>query len=234
MGVYLADQRWGQLMSLPIRHGSAVLVDTNAYQRKMLRTLLRSSGFNRVLELDNFEDGVDEANRSFPDFLFVDYDTARRSELLRGNQNIRTKHLAASCHVIFLMQNPTRARVDAAISSGANWVLSRPFSPKSLDRRIRAVLDPGSCMRIEFMTDMVSADAPKKEEKAETLSLADLTAEMNSLLKQSQHYRNGKNKPDAAAKAAMLKKLQLIEAIKSGQSDLDSDPMDAESSVILL
>ncbi len=194
-------------MSLPIQHGSAVLVDTNAFQRKLLRSLLRGSGFQRVMETDCLDSGLDEASRSYPDFIFIDYDTAKRSELTRGDQNIRQKYLKSGTHMIILLQNATRPRVRDAISSGANWVLSRPFSPKSLDRRIRAVMDPGSCIRIDQANTNQPALSKVQQEPAQQSpeNMSKLVHQMDTLLKQSRHYQetnsSKQSKQFAAAKS---------------------------------
>lgn len=201
-------------MSLNVTHGSAVLVDTNAFQRKMLRTLLRGSGFGRIQEMECFDTAMDEAGRSMPDFLFVDYDTARRSELMRGNHDLRSKHLRPGTNLIFLMHNATRPRVDSAISRGANWIVSRPFSPKALDRRIRAVLDPGSCIRLNQLAKM----AKSKTERSEEPQVSELVQEMDKLLKQSHHYRKGTARPDQIAKSSMMARIEMIETLQSDET----------------
>lgn len=212
-------------MSLKFTHGSAVLVDTNAFQRKMLRTLLRGSGFGRIQEMECFETAMDEANRSVPDFLFVDYDTARQSELMRANHNLRSKYLQPSTNLIFLMHNATRPRVNSAISRGANWIVSRPFSPKSLDRRIRAVLDPGSCIRIDQLKKLTSSET----EQIEEAPISELAQQMDQLLKQSSHYREGKAKPDQIAKSSIKARLKTVETLKS-----DATSKQDEDDVFLL
>lgn len=201
-------------MSSPIQHSSAVLVDTNAFQRKLLRSLLRGSGFQRLMEADCLDTALDEASRSYPDFIFIDYDTAKRSELMRGSHNIRQKYLKGGTHIIFLLHNATRPRVDDAIASGANWVLCRPFSPKSLDRRIRAVMDPGSCIQIDQILPQQKKLPQKTQEgpSTESQNMSKLVHQMDTLLKQSRHYqdaepeeiRTPKNKQDEAEEDIFL------------------------------
>ena len=187
-------------MSQPIRHGSAVIVDQNGFQQKLLRSLLRSSGFIRVTESDDIESGLDEAARSYPDFLFVDYDTAIQSDLLRGSQNIRENHLRANTNLIMLMQNPTRFRVDSAIASGAHWVISRPFSANILNLRIKALLEP------DFGTPLKTPKRkfiPGPQEKpaktihtgtAGDISMTELVQQMDELMKQSRYFpKDGQN-----------------------------------------
>ena len=98
----------GTGMPAPIQHGSAVIVDENTFQRKLLRSILRSSGFSCVAEFDKFEFGLDEAKRTFANFLFLDYDTATNSDILRGRPEIRNTHLGEATYLIILLENPTR------------------------------------------------------------------------------------------------------------------------------
>nr|WP_321455890.1 hypothetical protein [uncultured Cohaesibacter sp.] len=129
-------------MPAPIQHGSAVIVDENTFQRKLLRSILRSSGFSCVAEFDKFEFGLDEAKRTFANFLFLDYDTATNSDILRGRPEIRNTHLGEATYLIILLENPTRYRVNCAIAHGAHWVISRPFSTNALNNRLHAVMNP--------------------------------------------------------------------------------------------
>ena len=55
-------------MPAPVQQGSAVIVDNNTFQRKLLRSILRTSGFSRVVEFDKFEFGLDEAKRTLSQF----------------------------------------------------------------------------------------------------------------------------------------------------------------------
>ncbi|HAT84999.1 MAG TPA: hypothetical protein DCS30_02925 [Rhizobiales bacterium] len=168
---------------MQLEYCSAVLVDKNNFQRKLLRSLLRTSGFHRIFETDSFEGGLTESKRSSSDFLFIDYDTARQSDLLRVASNIPRQHLARHTRLIMLMDNPTQPRVKTAIDIGSHWVLSRPFSPQTLDRRIRAVLDPGSLIKITPDSERRSG---KDSEDATPAS--GLLNEMDDLLRSSQYF----------------------------------------------
>ncbi|WP_321447631.1 hypothetical protein [uncultured Cohaesibacter sp.] len=141
-------------MPTAVQHGSAVIVDGNTFQRKLLRSILRTSGFIRVVEFDKLEFGLDEAKRTFPNFLFLDYDTASSSELLRGRPDISKTYLAEATYLIFIMENPTRYRVTSAIAHGAHWIISRPFSTNALNARIQAAMNPD---QLDTSTPMVSS-----------------------------------------------------------------------------
>ncbi len=175
---------------------SAVLVDKNSFQRKLLRSLLRTSGFHRLHETESFESGLQESKRSLPDFLFIDYDTAKGSDLLRGASNIPKQYLAHHTRMIMLMDNPTRPRVKTAIDIGSHWVLSRPFSPQTLDRRIRAVMDPGSLIKIASVNDPRSFKDAKEAEPE-----SGLLHEMDDLLRSSQYFSVKPTEPAQKAKS---------------------------------
>ena len=149
-------------MHLPIQHGTAVIVDGNTFQRKMLRSILRTSGFSRVSEFDKIEFGLDEAKRTFPNFLFLDYDTASASELVRGRQDISKTHLNESTYLIIILENPTRHRVGSAIAHGAHWVVSRPFSTNALIARIRAAQNSSNLESYKTMTKALEYNLAKQ------------------------------------------------------------------------
>ena len=200
-------------MLAAIRHGTAVLIDSNNYQRKMLRTLLRTSGFRRVSEFEDMESGVEEASRAFPDFLFVDFDTALQSELSRGNQNWRDNHLGADTYLVILLQNCTRQRVERSISFGAHWVVSRPFSPNSLNRRIRAVLDPLYRIPLDHAPNPVKKQSSiSLEELSNQDRMTDLARQMDDLLKQSKYYKDGSKSGNRETKAQLLKQYLALES----------------------
>ncbi|WP_319532794.1 hypothetical protein [uncultured Cohaesibacter sp.] len=178
-------------MSQTLSNGVAVLVDQNAFHQKILRNLLRSTGFSRVVEFTGFEEGLDEATRTRSDFLFADYDTARKSEILRVNGDLRKSHLTNGTNLIFLMQNPTRKRVKSAIASGANWVISRPFSPTCLYERINATLYPDSVAAFETERErrdvnVIELTSPPKETEEQRIKR--LLKEMDELLKNSPYF----------------------------------------------
>ncbi|WP_373236129.1 response regulator [Cohaesibacter celericrescens] len=196
-----------------IQHGSAILVDRNGYQLKMLRTLLRSSGFNRVTEFDDIETGLNEAGRSHPDFLFVDFDTAQHSELLRGQKDLRRSYLSPNTHLLFLMQNPTRKRVIKAITCGGSWVVSRPFSPTSLNRRIRAILDQDYGVALKSLKQSAKKATPKPAQTAkEDLTMKELARQMDNLLKQSKFFKDGQWGNNSQNRKALLSKFENLES----------------------
>ncbi|WP_114010514.1 response regulator [Cohaesibacter intestini] len=221
-------------MLQPIRHGSAVLVDHNTFQRKLLRTVLRSSGFIRVSEFEDVEIGLDESSRIFPDFVFIDYETAQESELFRSRENMRTKMLGANTHMFILMQEPTRQRVTKAVGFGAHWVISRPFSPKSLNERLRAILNPGYATPVQ--------PEPPSKRRAESLisrpirdddTMDDLSEHMHDLLNYSQDYKNQLSSTRAATRQNILNRIHELE--KSLQSRHNAaDARNEDNSVMLI
>ena len=218
---------------LPIRYGTAVLADKNGYQRKILRTLLRSSGFHRVSEFDNIEAGLAEAERAQPDFMFVDYDTAQQTDLLRGKQDLAKTYLSSNSHLIILLQNPTRHRVDSAISSGASWVISRPYSPKILNRRLRAILDPSFVVALSGPNEPIKVETPlTRSQSIEQLSISDLTRQMDELLEKSSYFSGDQSDNATAPGAAPARKFHALkDKLQTGQAPLKKD--DTEGVVLI-
>lgn len=222
-------------MLQPIRHGSAVLVDHNTFQRKLLRTVLRSSGFIRVSEFEDVEIGLDEASRIFPDFIFIDYETAQESELFRSRENMRTKMLGANTHMFILMQEPTRQRVTKAIGFGAHWVISRPFSPKSLNERLRAILNPGYAMP-------VLPDVPGKRRVESLISrpirdedtMEDLADHMRDLLDYSQDYESQHPATRAETRQHILNRIEALEQSLQARQNMPARQGHNDDSVMLI
>ncbi|MCV6601987.1 MAG: hypothetical protein OIF54_10590 [Cohaesibacter sp.] len=170
-----------------------------------------------MFETETFEGGLEESKRSFPDFLFIDYDTAKNSDLMRGIDNIPQQYLANHTRLIMLMDNPTRPRVRTAIEIGSHWVLSRPFSPQTLDRRIRAVLDPGSLIKLERTNERT-----KDSNDQDIATSTHLMSEMDSLLRKSQYFSEQPAMPSR----------KLPENPTSSESS--SDKTEKEEGIILL
>lgn len=214
-------------MLQPIRHGSAVLVDNNTFQRKLLRTVLRSSGFIRVNEFENVEIGLDEASRLFPDFIFIDYETAQGSELFRSRENIRNKMLGANTRMFFLMQDPTQQRVAKAVEFGAHWVISRPFSPKSLNQRLRAILDPGYAMAIQPTLQHPTNTGPQSEQRhSDEENMVELAEHMQNFLSHSQDYHDQLAPTRTAVRANIRDRIHKLEQGLHGKNPIESPAQD--------
>lgn len=221
-------------MLQPIRHGSAVLVDHNTFQRKLLRTVLRSSGFIRVSEFEDVEIGLDEASRIFPDFIFIDYETAQDSELFRSRENMRQKMLGANTNMFILMQEPTRQRVAKAIGFGAHWVISRPFSPKSLNQRLLAILNPGYAMPIQpEPTGKRTTDDLASRPIHATASNDDLAEHMQDLLTYSQDYQNQLSSTRAETRQNILDRIHALEKGLQARHNAASSQQDDDSIMLI-
>lgn len=222
-------------MLRPLRYGTAVHVDRNNFQKKLLRSVLRSTGFIRVTELDDIESGLDEARRSHPDFLFADFDTAHESELLRGQPDIRKTYLNDNTLLVILLQNPTRYRVDSAISYGANWVISRPFSPKVLHRRLRALIEPEHAtpyqQRLRVKPDTIKIELEQLENSKKMTKLAQ---QMDELLKQSRYFKEGNARHNQETRVELLEKFKALESQYVMLQNANKEKQREKESVVLL
>nr|WP_321460152.1 response regulator [uncultured Cohaesibacter sp.] len=128
-------------------NGTAVLVDQNAFHRKLLRSVLRSVGFYEISEHEEVRTGLKQVMQTHPDFVFMDYDTATGSDISNYQKNIQGVYHDRQTYLFILMSHPTFSRVDKAIDSGADWIISRPFSQQALTRRLHAILHPSPLIR---------------------------------------------------------------------------------------
>ena len=145
-------------------NGTAVLVDHNAFHRKLLRSVLRSVGFYDISEHDEVTGGLKQVIRTHPDFMFIDFDTAKRSETKLQLTSLPNRSVEAQPYLFILMANPTIRRVDKAISYGADWIICRPFSQLILTRRLHAILNPNPLIRpvskesLDLLSPTIAAD----------------------------------------------------------------------------
>jgi hypothetical protein len=91
--------------------------------------------------------------------------------------------------------------------------LSRPFSPQTLDRRIRAVMDPGSLIKIAPAIERKSFK-DTKEAEPET----GLLHEMDDLLRSSQYFSVKPTEP-----APKIKKAKQSTFAKPAQQEEEED-----------
>ena len=95
--------------------------------------------------------------------------------------------LGANTRMFFMMQDPTQQRVAKAVVFGAHWVISRPYSPKSLNERLRAILDPGYAMTIQPALPLSSQTRNQsKHVRSGEQNMVALTAQMQTFLPQPQ------------------------------------------------
>ena len=136
-----------------IQHSAKVLIiEDEAAIRRFLRLALEGENFI-VLEADNAADGLSQARRYRPELYLVDLGLPDRD----GQQVIRELRAWTQQPLIIISAREDEAEKIAALDSGADDYLTKPFSTGELKARIRVAMrhvsrlasgDPGAvvCM----------------------------------------------------------------------------------------
>jgi CheY-like chemotaxis protein len=122
------------------RHGrqTVLLVEDEDQLRTVLRDLLEREGF-AVLEARDGVQALDEIDRHAPDALVLDLNLPR----LDGYQvlnHIRARSATASIPVLVLTARGDEDSEVKVFESGANDFITKPFRPRALSARLKALL----------------------------------------------------------------------------------------------
>jgi CheY-like chemotaxis protein len=134
-----------------------VLAEPKADLRKTLKTCLQGHGFRSVLDTGNLSQVASAVREGNVDLLIAD------TSLPEGDFNEYVTELRHGKHgdnpflvVVTLVSNPSREAVQAAIDSGTDHVLAKPFQP---DAMINHVLDlTHGRKRFVVTTDYIGPD----------------------------------------------------------------------------
>ena len=115
-----------------------LVVDDFSTMRRIVRNLLKESGFTNVQEA---EDGIDALNKlhseSF-DFVVSDWNMPNMTgiELLRAiRSDARLKHLP----VLMVTAEAKRENIIEAAQAGASGYIVKPFTAATLDRKLKKI-----------------------------------------------------------------------------------------------
>lgn len=121
-----------------------LVVDDNAYMRRLTRTMLTNLGGRSVLEASDGLAALESIRTADPDVMLLDWDMP----VLNGIEVLRIVRSPGvfprpNLPVIMLTARAQRAQVNEALRAGANEFLLKPTSPKALcDRLISIVFKP--------------------------------------------------------------------------------------------
>ena len=121
---------------------AVLVVDDDAYLRKIVRSLLIGFGVQRVYEAGDGAQGLELLHQFKPDVLLVDWEMP----MLNGGEMIRlVRDPANSSHatvsIILMTAHTERHRIQQAMQLGINEMLVKPFSAKSLLQRLDLVVN---------------------------------------------------------------------------------------------
>ena len=128
--------------SSPFSQIAVLVVDDDAYLRKIIRSLLVGFGVQRVYEAGDGAQGLELIQQFKPDVVLVDWEMPmlNGAEMIRLVRNPETSP-HATVSIIMMTGHTERHRIQAAMQLGINEMLVKPFSAKSLLQRLELVVN---------------------------------------------------------------------------------------------
>ncbi|MGA0531854.1 response regulator [Hansschlegelia sp. KR7-227] len=126
-----------------------LVVDDNAYMRRIVRTLLHGFGAREVYEAENGAVGLELFGAQLPDVVIVDW-LMPKMDGVEMTRAIRRPESAANPYVpiIMLTGHSEKSRVLRARDAGVTEFLCKPISAKALHQRLlNCVLNPRPFIR---------------------------------------------------------------------------------------
>lgn len=126
----------------PFSQVAVLVVDDDAYLRKIVRSLLIGFGVQRVYEAGDGAQGLEVMQQFKPDVLLVDWEMPmlNGAEMIRLVRNPETSP-QATVPIILMTAHTERHRIEQAMQMGVNEMLVKPFSAKSLLQRLDLVVN---------------------------------------------------------------------------------------------
>ncbi|MBV8790568.1 MAG: response regulator [Pseudolabrys sp.] len=124
-----------------IQQLSVLVVDDNAFMRKMVRSLLNNIGVKKIFEASDGIAGLDAIRQFSPDLVILDWEMP----LLNGPEFVRIVRSPGvfplpDIPIIMLTAHGERWRVVEAVKIGVNEFLCKPVSAKGLLDRLVSIL----------------------------------------------------------------------------------------------
>lgn len=122
--------------------GLVVLIaDSNAYTRRLTRSMLMNLGVKSIYESADGIAAIDAIRNVSPDIMIMDWDMP----VLDGREVMRIVRSPgvfpkANLPIIMLSDRGLRSRVTAAIRLGVHEFLVKPISPKTLQQRLLGIM----------------------------------------------------------------------------------------------
>jgi len=133
-----------------IKQLTVLVVDDNAFMRKLVRGMLLSIGVKTVLEASDGIEGLESIRSAFPDVVILDWEMP----LLNGPELVRIVRSPGlfpmpDIPIIMLPGHGERWRIVETVKLGVNEVLCKPVSAKSLyDRLVSILLKPRESVQL--------------------------------------------------------------------------------------
>jgi CheY-like chemotaxis protein len=120
---------------------SVLVVDDNAFTRKVVRSLLNNIGVKKVYEAPDGIAGLEQVRAVYPDVVLLDWEMP----LLNGPEFVRIVRSPGvfplpDVPIIMLSSHGERRRIVEAIRLGVNEFLCKPVSTKTLANRLISIV----------------------------------------------------------------------------------------------
>jgi CheY-like chemotaxis protein len=131
----------GKHVEILIQQLAVLVVDDNAFMRKMVRSLLNNIGVKTIYEAADGIAGLEQIRAVSPDVVILDWEMP----LLNGPELVRIVRSPGvfplpDIPIIMLTAYGERRRIVEAIRIGVNEFLCKPVSAKALADRLIAIL----------------------------------------------------------------------------------------------
>src|ERR1700744_3914331 len=118
-----------------------LVIDDNAYMRRIIRTVLHGLGTRDVFEADDGATGLDAFTHNVPDIVLIDwampvFDGLELAKMIRETEGIANPYVP----IIMITGHTEKDRVTAARDAGITEFLAKPISAKALYQRIMNVV----------------------------------------------------------------------------------------------
>ncbi len=133
-----------------IQQLAILVVDDNAYMRKLVRSMLGNLGVKTVFESGDGIDALETIRTAAPDVVILDWEMP----LLNGPELVRIVRSPGvfptpDIPIIMLTAHASRPRILHGVKLGINEVLCKPVSAKALfDRLLSITLSPRANVKI--------------------------------------------------------------------------------------
>ncbi len=118
-----------------------LIVDDSAFICRLLTTMLRGFGAQRIHQAATCAEAVYEIQERLPDIVFVDWELGEGENGLSVVRFIRSDRSPDPFVPIVMITSYTgRHRVVEARDAGVNMILAKPFSPQTVYARLLAVI----------------------------------------------------------------------------------------------
>ena len=140
----------GKHVEFRLQQLGVLVVDDNAFMRKMVRSLLNTIGVRAVYEAADGIAGLEQIRAVSPDVVVLDWEMP----LLNGPELVRIVRSPGvfpmpDLPIIMLTAHGERSRIVEAVRIGVNEFLCKPVSAKALtDRLISILAKPRASVRL--------------------------------------------------------------------------------------